>query len=101
MKKRSKKATEIRDYDAFDTSVMIDADKRLTFEDIGLELPPAPPTQVISIRLPTELLNELKARGSRDDVPYQVLIKLILAEGLRRSANKPTAKRTGKSKRSA
>ena len=44
MKKRSKKATEIRDYDAFDTSVMIDADKRLTFEDIGLELPPAPPT---------------------------------------------------------
>lgn len=101
MKKKFKKATEIRDYDVLDTSVMIDPDKRLTFEDIGLELPPTPPTQVISIRLPTELLNELKARGSRDDVPYQVLIKLLLAQGLRGKTIKATAKRAGKSKRSA
>jgi len=67
---------------------MINKKKRLRLEDIGLELPPAPPTQVISIRLPTELLNELKAMGSRDDVPYQALIKIMLADGVREKKKK-------------
>ncbi len=73
---------EIRDYDTRDTSAMIKAANPLTFEDLGLELPKPPPTQVVSIRLPSELLNQLKATASARDVPYQALIKLLLAESL-------------------
>ena len=80
--KKKTRRTEIRDYDAHDTSTMIDADKALAFGDLGLELPKPPPTQVVSIRLPSELLNQLKAAASAHDVPYQALIKLFLAESL-------------------
>jgi len=82
---------EIKDYDEIDTSEMIDESKPLHFEDIGLKLPDSSPTQVVSIRLPTELLNELKALGSKDDVPYQALIKLMLAEGVKRKKKKDSA----------
>ena len=51
---------------------------------IAIELPRVPPTQVVSIRLPSTLLNELKAYASARDVPYQALIKLLLAESLQR-----------------
>jgi len=37
---------------------------------------------VVSIRLPSELLNQIKAAASARDVPYQALIKLLLAESL-------------------
>ena len=79
---KTKRRAEIRDYDTRDTSTMIDRDKPLTFEDLGLELPKPPPTQVVSIRLPSALLNQLKAFASARDVPYQALIKLLLAESL-------------------
>jgi len=88
MIKKNKKQKEIRDYDATDTSSMISKGQRLHFEDLGLELPPTPPTQVVSIRLPTELLNEIKALGSKDDVPYQALIKILLADGIRQKKGK-------------
>lgn len=79
-----KKRKEIEDYDQNDTSAMVDTSKALKFEDLGLKLPETPPTQVISIRLPSELLNEIKATGSQKDIPYQALIKLWLAESLQR-----------------
>ena len=79
-----RRRAEIRDYDAHDTSDMIDPTKPLTLKQIGLELPRIPPTQVVSIRLPSTLLNQLKAYASARDVPYQALIKLLLAESLRR-----------------
>ncbi|MBX3027257.1 hypothetical protein KF840_20360 [bacterium] len=63
---------------------MVDTTKPLTLKQIGLELPPVPPTQVVSIRLPSALLNQLKAYASARDVPYQALIKLLLDESLRR-----------------
>ena len=75
---------EIRDYDDRDTSTFIDPAKPLTFTDLGVALPKAPPTQVVSIRLPSTLLNEIKAFASARDVPYQALIKLMLAEALAR-----------------
>lgn len=81
-KKKEIKDKEIKDYDNFDTTEMIDTDKPMKLKDFGLKLPDTPPTQVISIRLPTSLLNQLKAMGSQDDVPYQSLIKLILTEGV-------------------
>lgn len=87
MKKKSspkRRRAEITDYDSHDTSTMIDAGKPLTLKQIGLELPKVPPTQVVSIRLPSALLNQLKAFASARDVPYQALIKLLLAESLQR-----------------
>jgi len=67
-----------------DTSNMIDTTKPLTLKQIGIELPRVPPTQVVSIRLPSTLLNQLKAYASARDIPYQALIKLLLAESLQR-----------------
>jgi hypothetical protein len=72
----------IADYDAVDTSGMIDRSKRLKYEDIGLKLPEVPPTQVISIRLPSALLNNLRAISSETDIPYQALIKLFLSDSV-------------------
>jgi len=54
-------------------------------------LPAVPPTQVISIRLPSPLLNELKAISSETDMPYQALIKLFLSESLTRFKKKSAA----------
>lgn len=81
-KSTPRRPVEIADYDTHDTSAMIDATNPLTFEQLGLSLPKVPPTQVVSIRLPSALLNQLKAAASARDVPYQALIKLLLAESL-------------------
>ena len=76
------KLVEILDYDTLETTHFIDPSKPLTLNELGFMLPKTPPTQVISIRLPSQLLNELKAYGSQRDVPYQALIKLFLSEKL-------------------
>lgn len=78
-----KKPHEIRDYDASETTAWIDRSKRRSLRSLGFALPPQPPTQVVSIRLPTYLLNQLRACASTRDVPYQALIKLLLLRGLR------------------
>lgn len=91
MKKKRNKPNalqEIKDYDELDSSKMVDASKPLQFEDLGLKLPKTPPTQVISIRLPSKLLNEIRALGSARDIPYQALIKLFLSESLLRRKKK-------------
>ena len=81
----------VRDYDAAETVNMIDPSKLLKFEDLGMRLPEIPPTQVISIRLPSPLLNELKAISSEADIPYQALIKLFLSESVSRFKKKSAA----------
>jgi predicted DNA binding CopG/RHH family protein len=83
-RKKSRGAKEIRDYDKHDTTTTIDPDRPLRFEDLGLELPETPTTQVVSIRLPSPLLNEIRAYASEHDIPYQAAIKLFLSESLRR-----------------
>jgi len=80
MKKRRR---EILDYDESDTTQWIDRSKKRNLKDLGLKLPPQPPTQVISIRLPTPLLNEIRAQASARDIPYQALIKFLLAQTLK------------------
>ena len=79
LQRKSRLLKEIMDYDSTDTSDSVNTTKRLKFEDFGLRLPQMPPTQVVSIRLPSQLLNEIKAIGSQRDVPYQALIKLFLS----------------------
>lgn len=76
MKKKNKK--EISDYDHFDTTSFIDKANPLKLKALGYELLDEPPTKVVSIRLPTKLLNALKALGAKMDVPYQSLIKTYL-----------------------
>lgn len=88
MKKKNKHPHEVRDYDEHEVTDFLDLSKPLKFEHLKLKLPPHPPTQVVSIRLPSGLLNEIKAIGSQQDVPYQALIKLFLAEGVSKTKKK-------------
>ena len=44
--------------------------------DPGIEAP----VKSISLRLPREMLNELKFLANKKDIPYQSLIKVYLAE---------------------
>lgn len=76
----------IGDYDEHDTTEWINPSKPLSLKKLGLTLPPTAPTQVVSIRLPTALLNKLRAIASSQDIPYQALIKLILAKSTRKLA---------------
>ena len=41
-----------------------------------------PSTQTISLRLPEDLLEEIKVMANKRDVPYQSLIKILLRERL-------------------
>jgi hypothetical protein len=82
--RKPKPVRVIADYDTTDTTGMIDRSKPLKYEEIGLRLPEAPPTQVISIRIPSALLNNLRAISSQTDIPYQALIKLFLSESVAR-----------------
>jgi predicted DNA binding CopG/RHH family protein len=43
-----------------------------------------PSTETISLRLPAHLLADLKALANERDVPYQSLLKVLLAEQVRR-----------------
>jgi len=94
MKKNNNKAkkkvvtAEVHDYDNLDVSEVIKGQKPITFESLGLRLPETQPTQVVSIRVPTQLLNEIRAISSQNDVPYQGLIKMYLAEAVSRAKNK-------------
>ena len=45
-----------------------------------------PSTKTISLRLPEDLLNTIRSRAHKLDVPYQSLMKLWLAEKARESA---------------
>jgi hypothetical protein len=90
-KRLSKKSPgqEVHDYDFQEAGSFIDAQKPLKFEDLGLRLPERPPTEVVSIRLPTVLLNQLRSLGSQKDIPYQALIKLFLSESIKRMKELP------------
>lgn len=51
--------------------------KRVEIEfDPGIEAP----VKSISLRLPRDMLNELKVLASKKDIPYQSLIKVYLAQ---------------------
>ena len=52
--------------------------RRAVFPDLR------PSTETISLRLPAPLLADLKALANERDVPYQSLLKVYLAERVRR-----------------
>lgn len=51
---------------------------------LDLEFPS--PTQSISIRLPRDVLNQIRIIADEQDIPYQSLIKIWLVDRLRKVA---------------
>jgi len=47
-----------------------------------------PSTESISLRLPISMLDELKALANKRDVPYQSLMKIYLADQIRKDRKK-------------
>lgn len=52
-----------------------------------------PSTKTISLRLPESLLSALKTLANKRDVPYQSLMKVFLAQQLRKELEAPDTKR--------
>ena len=50
-----------------------------------------PTTRTISIRLTKSMLENLKSLATRDDIPYQSLMKIFLAERIREEMRKNCA----------
>ncbi|MBS1517938.1 MAG: hypothetical protein JSS91_07610 [Bacteroidetes bacterium] len=50
-------------------------------------------TESISIRIPSSILNRIKAMANERDVPYQSLIKMILADRVEEEMRKYAAKK--------
>ena len=69
-------AAERKFWEKQDSTSYVDWDRaqRVRFTELK------PSTTAISIRLPTDLLEQIKTSANRKDVPYQSLIKLWLAE---------------------
>jgi predicted DNA binding CopG/RHH family protein len=69
-------------WDTHDSSEYIDWNNsnKVAFSELK------PSTQSISIRLPSSLLEEIKVKANKRDVPYQSFIKILLAEGLKKAS---------------
>lgn len=80
---------EVRDFWAnADASEHLDWSKaRLAFFP---ELKPS--SRTISIRLPEALLQSIKVLANRQDVPYQSMLKMLLADKVRESFNREKPK---------
>jgi predicted DNA binding CopG/RHH family protein len=63
-----------------ETTKFIDMENPLKLADLDIELPDDEPTKVVSIRLPSKLLNQVKAYAGARDVNYSAVIKMILSE---------------------
>ncbi|MGH7772239.1 MAG: BrnA antitoxin family protein [Candidatus Binatia bacterium] len=80
--KFKREADEREFWSTHDTTDHFDFSKQNRVEiefDPGIEAP----VKSISIRLPREMLNELKVLANKKDIPYQSLIKVYLAEKIK------------------
>ncbi len=55
--------------------------------DLGFFPELKPSSKTISIRLPESLIEAIKLLANRQDVPYQSMLKILLAEKVRESLN--------------
>ncbi len=90
---KKKKNNEIVVYDSHETTSFIDESKKLQLKDLNITLPDEPPTKVLSIRIPTTLLNTIKAYAGNQDISYSAMIKLLLAESMERRQHLSAQKR--------
>jgi predicted DNA binding CopG/RHH family protein len=79
---------EIKLYDENDTTYFIDKTKPKSLKDLGFKMPAEPPTKVVSIRLPINLFNKIKAYATNIDMPYQAFIKYVLNKELEKESRK-------------
>jgi predicted DNA binding CopG/RHH family protein len=80
--KIGREAVEREFWSTHDTTNYFDFSKQNRIEiefDPGVEAP----VKSISLRLPREMLNELKVIANKKDIPYQSLIKVYLAEKIK------------------
>lgn len=82
MKKKSKR--EVTEREFYLKNDFGDLLTRLEPLDLDLEFPS--PTESISIRLPRDLLNQIRMIADEQDIPYQSLIKIWLAKQLKKAA---------------
>ena len=82
MKKKTKKTEGDRDF--YLSTDFGDVLKKLEPLRLDLEFPA--PTQSISIRLPRDVLNQIRILADQQDVPYQSLIKMWLVDRLKKVA---------------
>lgn len=75
-------AQEWEFWQTHDTTDYVDYSKA---RRVNIEFDPSveEPVKLISIRIPRDLLNKLRVMASKLDVPYQSLIKMILADRLK------------------
>ena len=77
-----REAAEREFWSTHDTIDYFDFSKRNRVEiefDPGVEAP----VKSISIRLPRQMLNDLKVLANKKDIPYQSLIKVYLADKIK------------------
>jgi predicted DNA binding CopG/RHH family protein len=82
MGKFKREADEREYWSTHDTTDHFDFSKQNRVEiefDPGVEAP----VKSISIRLPRDMLNELKVLANKKDIPYQSLIKVYLADKIK------------------
>lgn len=74
-------------WSSHDSTDLIDwtSARRLTLPNLK------PSVRTISLRLPQSMLEELKRIANKRDVPYQSLIKLFLADQIRREMKEEAA----------
>ena len=72
-------AEEVEFWDKHDTTEYFDMQnaKAVTFSNLKKT------TKSISLRLPVDMIEELKVKANAMDVPYQSLIKMYLANALK------------------
>ena len=73
-------AAERRFWETHDTTEYVDWSSAVPARFPNLK----PSTETISLRLPVGLLADLKALANRQDVPYQSLLKVFLADRVAR-----------------
>lgn len=71
-------AEEAKFWSMNDSTEFIDWSKAKTVTFSNLK----PSTKSISLRLPESLLNEIKIMANKEDIPYQSLMKFLLAQGV-------------------
>ena len=80
--KYDREAVEREFWSTHDTTDYFDFSKQSRVEiefDPGVEAP----VKSISIRLPREMLNEIRVLANKKDIPYQSLIKVYLAKKIK------------------
>ena len=73
-----------------------DSTNYLDFADVDLGFFPElkPSSRTISIRLPESLVEAIKLLANKQDVPYQSMLKILLAEKVREALNLRSRKGT-------